>query len=589
MAGVSGWSWPIPFVVPPCTQSAILRNRHKVPRGSGSYGLLGVKPHRIVVAANLTAKCSSPILLRGYRPQRCQVAAKGPRNAAERVGMTTQLRPPKSSAAVSFGYLNRSWPARSGACAGFDGAVGTIGVDIERAGGTLDHFARDHDLFDAFQARQIEHGFEQDAFENRTQAARAGLALDRLAGDCAKRLIGERQLDVLHLEQPLILLHQRVLRIGQDLLERSFIEILQRGDHRQAADELRNQAVLQQILGLDVTEDLAGAAIFRRQHLSRETDRRRASARGDDFFQAGKRTAADEQNIRGVDLQELLLRMLAAALRRNRGNRAFHDLQQRLLHTLARHIPGDRRVVGFTADLVDFVDVDDSALRALDIIVGRLQQLEDDVFDVLADIAGFGQRGRIRHRERYVENPRQRLRQQRLARTGRTDQQDIRLRKLDIVVLGLVIEALVVIVNGDREHLLGVALTDHVIVENLADFLGGRNAVARLHQRRLVFLADDIHAQLNALVADEYRGTRDQFADFVLALAAERAIQRVLGVARADLTHSYLRPSARSPHPGTHRHRGVDRAKSVPKKTLLSSSHANRSQLESPTIITDPT
>src|SRR6266853_833504 len=192
MAGVSGWSWPIPFVVPPCTQSAILRNRHKVPRGSGSYGLLGVKPHRIVVAANLTAKCSSPILLRGYRPQRCQVAAKGPRNAAERVGMTTQLRPPKSSAAVSFGYLNRSWPARSGACAGFDGAVGTIGVDIERAGGTLDHFARDHDLFDAFQARQIEHGFEQDAFENRTQAARAGLALDRLAGDCAKRLVVER-------------------------------------------------------------------------------------------------------------------------------------------------------------------------------------------------------------------------------------------------------------------------------------------------------------------------------------------------------------------------------------------------------------
>src|ERR1700736_866980 len=220
----------------------------------------------------------------------------------------------KGPAAVFFEYSIRRQLNRSGAGAAFDGAVGTIGVDIERASRSLDHFARDHDLFNAFQARKIEHCLEQDAFENRAQAPRAGLALDRLAGDRAESLIGERQLDVLHLEQPLILLHQSVLRIGQNLLERNFIEILQRGDHRQAADELGNQAVLQQILGLDVTEDLAGAAIFRRQHLSRETDRRRASARRDDLFQAGKRTAADEQNIRGVDLQELLLRMLAAAL-----------------------------------------------------------------------------------------------------------------------------------------------------------------------------------------------------------------------------------------------------------------------------------
>src|SRR3546814_3600326 len=52
-----------------------------------------------------------------------------------------------------------------------------------------------------------------------------------------------------------------------------------------------------------------------------------------------------EQDIGGVDLQELLLRMLAAALRRHRGDGAFHDLQQRLLHALARHVAGDRGVV----------------------------------------------------------------------------------------------------------------------------------------------------------------------------------------------------------------------------------------------------
>jgi hypothetical protein len=59
---------------------------------------------------------------------------------------------------------------------------------------------------------------------------------------------------------------------------------------------------------------------------------------------------------------------------------------------LARHVARDRRVVGFAADLVDLVDIDDAALRPLDIVVGVLQQLEDDVLDVLANIARFGQR-----------------------------------------------------------------------------------------------------------------------------------------------------------------------------------------------------
>src|SRR5262249_14851381 len=157
----------------------------------------------------------------------------------------------------------------------------------------------------------------------------------------------------------------------------------------------------------------------------------------DDLLQTRKRATTDEQNVRGVDLQELLLWVLAAALRRNRGDRPFHDLQQSLLHALTRHVARDRRVVGFARNLIDLVDVDDAALRALDVVVGRLQQLENDVLDVLADIAGFGQRRRIRHRERHVENPRQRLRQQRLARTGWTDEQDVRLCKLDVVVLGL--------------------------------------------------------------------------------------------------------------------------------------------------------
>ena len=83
-----------------------------------------------------------------------------------------------------------------------------------------------------------------------------------------------------------------------------------------------------------------------------------------------------------------------------------------------------------------------------------MQQLEDDVLDILADIAGFGERRRIRHREGHVEDAREGLRQQRLAGAGRADQQDVRLRKLDVVIFGLVIETLVVIMDRDRSTFL---------------------------------------------------------------------------------------------------------------------------------------
>ena len=84
-------------------------------------------------------------------------------------------------------------------------------------------------------------------------------------------------------------------------------------------------------------------------HLGAEADRGALAARGDDLLEAGEGAAADEQDVGGVDLQEFLLRMLAPALRRHGGDGALHDLEQRLLHALARHVAGDRGIVGLAA------------------------------------------------------------------------------------------------------------------------------------------------------------------------------------------------------------------------------------------------
>ncbi len=177
------------------------------------------------------------------------------------------------------------------------------------------------------------------------------------------------------------------------------------------------------------------------------------------------------------------------------------------------------------------------ALRPLDVVLRRLQQLQDDVLDVLADIPRLGQRGGVGHGERHVEDPRQCLRQQRLAAARRADQHDVGLLQLHVGILRRVVQPLVVVVHRHRQHPLGDLLADHVVVEHLADLVRRRHAVRRLDQIALGLLADDVHAELDALVADEHGRTRDQLADLMLALAAERAIKRVLRVAAARLAH----------------------------------------------------
>jgi hypothetical protein len=102
------------------------------------------------------------------------------------------------------------------------------------------------------------------------------------------------------------------------------------------------------------------------------------------------------------------------------------------------------------------------------------------------------------------------------------------------------------VVNRHREDLLGLVLADHILVKRGDDFLRGRHTIARLDHRGLVLFADDIHAQFHAFIADEHCGTGNEFAHFVLALAAERAIKgvfRIAAVAAADLAHFTFLPA----------------------------------------------
>ena len=120
------------------------------------------------------------------------------------------------------------------------------------------------------------------------------------------------------------------------------------------------------------------------------------------------------------------MRVLAAALGRHVGDGALEDLQQRLLDAFAGHVAGDRGVVGLAGDLVDLIDIDDPALGAGDIEVGGLDQPQQDVLDILADVAGLGQGRGVGDAERDVQDAGEGLGEERLAAAGRPDEQDVR-------------------------------------------------------------------------------------------------------------------------------------------------------------------
>ncbi len=164
-------------------------------------------------------------------------------------------------------------------------------------------------------------------------------------------------------------------------------------------------------------------------------------------------------------MDELLLGVLAPALRGHGGLAALHDLEQRLLHALARHVARDGKVFGLASYLVYLVDVDDADLGTRNVEVRRRNELEQDVLHVLAHVARLGQRGGVRDGEGHPQRARKRLRQKGLARSGGAEQHDVALGKLHVALLGLraQADALVMVVYGHRKGALGILLTNHVL------------------------------------------------------------------------------------------------------------------------------
>src|SRR4051812_13944391 len=112
----------------------------------------------------------------------------------------------------------------------------------------------------------------------------------------------------------------------------------------------------------------------------------------------------------GLVLYKFLLWSLAATLRRHVGQRPFIYLEERLLYAFTADIPRDRRVIAALAGrLIDLVNVDNAFLGPVNIKIRRLDQAQQDIFNIFTDIPGFGQGSRISDAEWHIQDFCQRL------------------------------------------------------------------------------------------------------------------------------------------------------------------------------------
>ncbi len=87
------------------------------------------------------------------------------------------------------------------------------------------------------------------------------------------------------------------------------------------------------------------------------------------------------------------------------------------------------------------------------------------------------------------------------------------------------------VMHSNRQNALSVRLTDNIILKDIMDFLRGRNTLGRFKHGRFVLFTDNIHAEFNTFITNEYGWTSNQLANFMLAFAAERTVKSAFAIA----------------------------------------------------------
>ena len=202
-----------------------------------------------------------------------------------------------------------------------------------------------------------------------------------------------------------------------------------------------------------------------------------------DVFNIRECTATDKQDISGIYCSQRNHCILAVCSDRNLYISSLQKFQHSLLYSFSTYIS----LIGvfLLGDLIDLIDKDNTVFRLLHIVVCCCQKLGNNALNVIPNIACLSQRSRIRDRERHIQKLRQCLDKIGLATSCRSDHKHVGFLDSDIVHR-ICCNSLVVIVDRHRHNLLGMLLSDHVLIQCCFDLVRCRDLLKI--QNRLSFL-----------------------------------------------------------------------------------------------------
>ena len=349
--------------------------------------------------------------------------------------------------------------------------------------GQLHGLAGDPDALLALAGKErgVEHDVAHHAFHDAAQGAGAGARLAGLLGDGVEGFPVEVEPDAVRFQQGRVLAHERVLGLGQDLLQGLRVQGLHIGDHWESAHELGDEPIGDQVAGPDLSVQAALRQGSRRLFVKADALRALPDASGDDLVDADERAGQDEEDVLRVDADAIRIRVLPPALGLHAHDIPLYDLQEGLLDALAGHVAGDGRVLVLLGDLVAFVQHHDAVLRPGDIIVAVAEQAHQALFHVRAHIPARGELRAVLDMERDVQQLREGLDEVRLAAARLSEQDDVGLLQLHVAgAQQAVRHALVVVVGRHGEGDLRLLLADDVLVQAGLDLVGPQDLEARV-------------------------------------------------------------------------------------------------------------
>ena len=247
---------------------------------------------------------------------------------------------------------------------------------------------------------------------------------------------------------------------------------------------------------------------------------------GDLLFNPIEGTTTDKQDVPGIHMDIILVRMLTATLGRHVHHRTLQQFQKSLLHTLTTDITGDRRVIALTGNLIDLVDEHDTPLGCLHVVISHLEQTGQDALHILAHITSLSKYRRIHDGEGHVEQFGNRTGQQGLTRSRGAHHDDVALLDLHTVVGDRLLQTLIVVIYRYSEITLGLVLSDHIVIKIGFDLLRLRHLlqfellVLRFLGVRHILLHDMV-SLLGTVLADKPAQARDQQFYFTFTSSAE--------------------------------------------------------------------